>query len=436
MRQKILLVDDKETNLFSLETVLEPGGYHFVKANSGGQALKILLKEVDFALILMDVNMPSPNGFETAALIYEREKLRHIPIIFITGNSYGEENVFRGYRSGAVDYISKPVNPDLLRAKVTVFTDLYEKNQQLRLQEQKLKAMNQMLQNEVKERKISEETVIELNRQLLENISRLEAANKELDNFTFMASHDLQEPLRKIQTFSDLLHIKYKDVLDQDANFHITRIQKSAKRMQVLIKDILDFSKLSLQNEDFVPSDLNAVMQDVLNEMQPSISEKNAEIHVEKLPSVVVNPRLIRTLFQNLLNNALKYSKKTEIPVISIRSELSGNYHSGPDGKKEFCRIYVKDNGVGFEQKYAEQIFEMFRRLHWGPEFEGTGIGLALCKKIVELHHGHISALSKMNEGTTFIISLPVAQPDLRAEIISYKPDHKKEDVLQQEEPI
>src|SRR5688572_32231517 len=123
---KILIVDDREDNLFSIQTILEPDGYQIVKATSGREALKILLSQFDFALILMDVNMPHLNGFETASLIYEREKLRHIPIIFITANTYGEENVFKGYRMGAVDYIYKPVNPDLLRAKVSVFVDLYK----------------------------------------------------------------------------------------------------------------------------------------------------------------------------------------------------------------------------------------------------------------------------------------------------------------------
>src|SRR5262245_52321110 len=122
--QKILLVDDREDNLLSIRTILEPDGYDFVQANSGRQALKILLKEYDFALILMDVKMPNLNGFETAALIYERERLRHIPIIFITANNYGDENIFKGYKAGAVDYIYKPINPDLLRAKVAVYIDL------------------------------------------------------------------------------------------------------------------------------------------------------------------------------------------------------------------------------------------------------------------------------------------------------------------------
>jgi len=175
MQPKILLVDDREDNLLSIETILEADGYRFTKANSGRQALKILLSEFDFALILMDVKMPNMNGFETATLIYEREKLKHIPIIFITANNYGDENIFKGYRTGAVDYIYKPINPELLRAKVSVFIDLYKKNHKLIAQEQKLVKINRNLEMEINERKASEEKVKELNRQLLMNISRLES---------------------------------------------------------------------------------------------------------------------------------------------------------------------------------------------------------------------------------------------------------------------
>src|SRR6186713_2657629 len=150
--QKILLVDDREDNLTSIESILEPDGYIFIKANSGRQALKILLTEFDFAMILMDVKMPNLNGFETATLIYEREKLRHIPIIFITANSYDDENVFKGYQSGAIDYIFKPINPDILRAKVGVLVELYKKNRLLVEQEQKLVTINKSLEIEIKDR--------------------------------------------------------------------------------------------------------------------------------------------------------------------------------------------------------------------------------------------------------------------------------------------
>src|SRR5688500_6027805 len=176
MTEKILLVDDREDNLLALETILEPDGYSFVKAKSGRDALKVLLNEFDFAMILMDVKMPNLNGFETAALIYEREKLKHIPIIFITANNFGDENMFKGYQTGAVDYIYKPINPDVLRAKVGVLIELYKKNRLLHDQEQKLIAINRSLETEIKDRKASEEKVIQLNRQLLQNINSLESA--------------------------------------------------------------------------------------------------------------------------------------------------------------------------------------------------------------------------------------------------------------------
>jgi signal transduction histidine kinase len=412
MRQKILLVDDREDNLFSMETILESDGYQFIKANSGRQALKILLVEFDFALILMDVKMPNLNGFETAALIYEREKLKHIPIIFITANTYGEENVFKGYRTGAVDYIYKPINPDLLRAKVAVFIDLYKKNQQLVLQEEKLKLINKNLQNEINERRASEEKIIELNKELINNIDRLEKANKELDRFAFMASHDLQEPLRKILTFSDRLYIKHRDQLDQDGKLNIDRIQKAAERMQALIKDILTFSKLSVEKDLFVKTDLRVVVKEVWEELQTIVEEKKAQVEVAALPAIEVNPGLIKPLFFNLIGNALKYAKKDEAPLIKIDFEINENEQEllGTDKPVKFCRIFIKDNGIGFEQQYAGQIFQMFQRLHSQTDYEGTGIGLALCKQIVEKHKGYINALSTVNEGATFIVSLPIAQ--------------------------
>lgn len=410
MKKKILLVDDRPDNLLSMETILDKDGYELVKADSGRQALKILLTEFDFALILMDVKMPNLNGFETAQLIYEREKLKHIPIVFITANNLGEEHMFKGYSTGAVDYIYKPVNPELLRAKVAVYIDLYTKNRQLIAQEQKLKIINKNLENEIKERKISEEQVIELNRKLVENIDRLEAANKDLDRFAFMSSHDLQEPLRKIRTFTDLLYSKYKEVFNDDAVRYINRIQNAAERMQILVKDILEFSKLSNDKDRFVDTDLNILVGEVLSDMETMIQEKKATVNIKPLPSLEVNPGLMRPLFFNLIGNALKYSKKETDPVIDIYGEPDANDEdlNAVVKKKRFCRIYVKDNGIGFDQKYAEKIFDMFVRLHGKSEYQGTGIGLALCKQIVEKHQGYISALSTEKQGSTFIISLPM----------------------------
>jgi signal transduction histidine kinase len=410
MQPKIMLVDDREDNLLSMESVLEPDGYRFVKASSGRQVLKLLLTDFDFALILMDVQMPNLNGFETASLIYERERLRHIPIIFITANNYGEENLFRGYRAGAVDYIYKPVNPELLRAKVSVFVELYRKNQRLIAQEQKLVAINKSLELEISERIASELKVTELNRQLLENIARLETANKDLDLFAFMASHDLQAPLRKIRMFSDRLLAGAEGNFSSETRLYLSRIQEVSRRMQDLINDILRFSKISAEKQAFEEVDMNVVIRDSLAEMEAIIREKKAEIIVDPLPILPANTVLMGPLFSNLISNSLKYTKKKEPPRIRIRYE-EGPAVSGSNGREpetRYGRIYIEDNGIGFDQKYAEQIFDMFRRLHSNAEYEGTGIGLALCKKIVQMHRGFISALGRPGEGAVVIVSLPL----------------------------
>jgi signal transduction histidine kinase len=407
MRVKILLVDDRENNLLSMESILWQDGYTIVRANSGKEALKILLKDYDFTLILMDVEMPDINGFETATMIYQREKLKHIPIIFITAHSYGEENLFKGYRAGAVDYIYKPIQPELLRVKVFVFAELYRKNHLLMMQEQKLSSINQSLELEIKDRIASEEKVKMLNRQLLDNIAQLESTNKELDRFAYMASHDLQEPLRKIRIFSERINENFCSVIGEEGKLYIEKMQSACIRMQNLIDDILAFSKISVSRESLVPTSMNKVVEEVLSEMDQAIEERKAKVVVERLPELPVNESLIKSLFENLISNSLKYARKDIPTEIIITSHQEATAAEG-DGFKRFHRIYVKDNGIGFEQQYAEQIFSMFKRLHAGPEYKGTGIGLAICKKIVEEHNGHISARSAVGEGTTFTISLPV----------------------------
>jgi light-regulated signal transduction histidine kinase (bacteriophytochrome) len=365
--------------------------------------------------------MPNLNGFETAALIYEREKLKHIPIIFITANNFGDDNIFKGYQAGAVDYIYKPINPGVLRAKVSVLIDLYKKNRQLLAQEQRLVAINKNLELEIKERKASEEKVKQLNRQLLENIASLESANKDLDRFAFMASHDLQEPLRKIRMFSDRLHLKYQSILDDDGRTNILRIQKAAERMQNLITDILTFSKIAVDKSAFIETDVNVLIDEVLLDLDEEIRNKNAKISIDRLPVLSVNPGLIKPLFQNLIGNALKYSKKDITPVIKVSYDSTNQLNGkSKELKDKYCKILIQDNGIGFDQKYAEEIFGMFKRLHHNTEFQGTGIGLALCKKIVEQHKGYISARSKVNEGSTFIISLPLQQ---KQEAVSVSPE-------------
>lgn len=408
---KLLLVDDREDNLFSIETILEQDGYIVKKANSGRAALKILLKEFDFTLILMDVQMPELNGFETAALIYERDKLKHIPIIFITANDHGEENIFRGYQQGGVDYIYKPINPELLRAKVSVFVELYKKNHQLMAQEQKLMAINKSLAKEIEVRKQTEEKIIDLNTQLIENNRQLKMTNDELERFAYVASHDLQEPLRKIMIFGDRFSTKYLKNLDDEAKDYIDRIMRASERMQLLIKNLLAFSRTAIKADAFEPTDLRELIEGVLTDIEVYIQQKEALVLIEDLPHLTIIPSQFKQLFQNLILNALKFSRNDEPPQVTIYSDrVKGVAIKGITSDKysdDFYRIYVKDNGIGFESKYADEIFVPFKRLHSFDKFEGTGIGLSICKKITEQHGGTISAQAEPDKGAVFVITIP-----------------------------
>lgn len=404
---KILLVDDREDNLYSIEAIFEKDNYTIVKANSGREALKVLLKEQDFSLILMDVQMPDLNGFDTATIIYERDKLKDIPIIFITAFGYDEDYIFKGYKTGGVDYIYKPLNPEVLRMKVSVFVELYRKNQQLLLHEKRLLAANRSLQKEIEERKSSEEKIRLLNEQLVQNNAHLKSVNEELDRFAYVASHDLQEPLRKILVFSDKILMKEK--FDRESEKYFKKIIDSSKRMQILINDLLSLSRKSMSSSDFEEINLDIIVKDVIAELEVQIEKNNAHIHIDELPVIYAIPALMRQLFYNLINNAIKFRRKTVDPVISIKSEMiKGGSNGTVHG--DYYRITISDNGIGFDPKYSDEIFMVFKRLHSYHEFEGSGVGLSICKKIVEKHNGSIRADGRPGDGSTFTISLPQKQ--------------------------
>ncbi|MGV3656699.1 MAG: sensor histidine kinase [Chitinophagaceae bacterium] len=408
---KILVVDDREDNLLSIETILERDGYIIEKALSGRAALKILLNQHDFTLILMDVQMPDMNGFETASLIYQRDKLKHIPIIFITAHNQDEEFMFKGYKMGAVDFIYKPINPELLRFKVSVFAELYRKNHQLLMHERELKAVNKDLQNEIEERRATEEKIKQLNRQLIDNNTELKAINEELDRFAYVASHDLQEPLRKIMLFSDKLLLKMHHTSDPVMSNALERIIRSAERMQKLINDLLKLSRHTQTDDDFENTDLNEVLKDVVIDLEAELQRRQASISIASLPTIWAIPSQVRQLFQNLISNSLKFCRHDCIPQIAISCEKVKGFQlqqfNEEQYEKNYYRITVSDNGIGFDPKYADDIFVVFKRLHSHHEFEGTGIGLSICKKIVEKHNGFISATGELGKGATFVVAFP-----------------------------
>ncbi len=229
--------------------------------------------------------------------------------------------------------------------------------------------------------------------------TELEQANTELEEFAHVASHDLQEPLRKIQAFGDRLNSRYHDALDERGSDYLQRMQNAAARMQRLIDDLLAYSRLTTKAYPFAPVDLAEVTQGVVSDLEVRIEQTGGRVEVGDMPTIDADPTQMRQLLQNLISNGLKFHKK-EPPVVKVHAKLLG----------EVCQMIVEDNGIGFDEKYLDRIFTIFQRLHGRLEYEGTGIGLAICRKIVERHGGSITAESKLGEGATFIIALPVKQ--------------------------
>ena len=250
--------------------------------------------------------------------------------------------------------------------------------------------------------------------QLLEQETRqrleLMRSNEELQQFAYIASHDLQEPLRKIQAFGDRLKVKYSDTLNEQGIDYLERMQSAAQRMQVLINDLLSLSRVTTKSQRFVTVDLNKVVKEVLSDLEIRIQQTKGRVEVDNLPTIDADPLQMRQLIQNLMSNALKFHPKEEAPVIKIYSQSINNHIQPPSNfspVSDTYEIVVEDNGIGFDEKYLDRIFNVFQRLHSRSEYEGTGMGLAICRKIVEQHNGSITAYSQLGQGAKFIVTLP-----------------------------
>lgn len=227
----------------------------------------------------------------------------------------------------------------------------------------------------------------------------LERSNRELQDFAFIASHDLQEPLRKIKTFGDMLVRKYTDILPDEGRDYLTRVINAANRMSELLQSLLRYSRVATQANPFAQADLNAIAKDAVSDLEVTIIKAGATVDVGELPSIEADGPQMRQLFQNLISNSIKYCRKGERPVVKITGSSNG----------EMCQLLFQDNGIGFEEQYLDRIFKPFQRLHGrGAGYEGTGMGLAICRKIVGRHGGTITAETTPGKGATFIVNLPV----------------------------
>lgn len=388
---KVLLVDDRDENLFALETILKDENYQLVKAHSGKEALTHLLKDLDYHLIIMDVLMPGMNGFETAALIYDREKLKNIPIIFLTAMDI-EGNIYKGYQAGAIDYISKPIIPELLKVKVRAFVELSEKNRELVRQEKKLRAANRKLEWEIGERKLSEAKVKALNDDLAKKLEQLQS----LDAFNYSISHDLMSPLNSITGLTGLLQTMYPEKFDDDVLEIVNHIMGSVDRMSKLIKDLLSFSRQANAEISKVDVSMKDMVQEVMEEISLTMPVADAEIVILDLPHAYCDNNMLKQVWMNLISNAIKYSQKKDQP----RVEIGGRQENGD------YVFFVKDNGAGFNMAHYNKLFSIFQRLHTENEFNGTGIGLAVVKRIIERHDGRIWAESELGKGSEFYFTL------------------------------
>lgn len=261
--------------------------------------------------------------------------------------------------------------------------------------------------HDITNRKAAEET-------LKAFTARLEQSNRELQDFAFVASHDLQEPLRKVTSFGDLLKIKYGKHLPPEGHDYLERMVNAVKRMQTLITDLLSYSNVVTQVQSFRLVDLKQVVREVLSDLDAMIKEAGGRVEVGDLPTIEAEPVMMYQLFQNFVSNAIKYRRPGVPPVIKISSViLDGDRKASPGGEAVAApsvQLMVEDNGIGFDEKHLDRMFVIFKRLHGRSSYAGSGIGLAICKKVADYHKGSVTARSKINEGSTFITVLPTQQ--------------------------
>lgn len=379
---KILLVDDRPQNLLALEAILGDMGHNLIRARSGREALRYLLYH-DVALVLLDVRMPVMNGFETARLIRQREKSKTTPIIFLTAATGDQEMVSEGYSAGGVDYIVKPFIPEILRAKVEVFLNLA--------------AARRSLEEEVTRRREAEKQLEASAEGLRLRAIELQSANQELAAFAYSASHDLRAPLRHIDGFCRLLTEGAGEMLDAEHRQYLDHIARSAGRMGRLLDHLIDLSKAGRAEMFTTAVDLNSLLDEVLEGLEPELTTRNIVWEKCSLPTVVGDEAMLRQVLVNLVSNSLKYTIRKDPANIAV------GYRLNPDE----AIIFIRDNGAGFDMKHAGKLFKVFQRLHTEREFKGSGIGLAIVQRIVQRHGGRVWGEGKPGEGATFYFSLP-----------------------------
>jgi signal transduction histidine kinase len=369
----ILVVDDVPANLELVAGHLEQRGHRVVVAQAGDEAIERALL-VRPSLVLLDVMMPGIDGFETCRRMKAQPALREVPVVFMSARADTVDKL-SGFEAGAVDYVTKPVDSAELLARVQTHLALATLRRQMALQ-------NRQLQREVHSREKAQ--------------AALQRSNAELEQLAYAASHDMQEPLRMIASYLQLVERRYAERLDADGREFIGYAVDGAKRMQALINDMLAYSRVGTKGAAPAPVDAALVVRTALAHLQLPIQESGARIDCGPLPQVVGDSGQLVQLMQNLLSNAIKF-RSGAAPHIRIRCVT----------EEPGWRFEVQDNGIGIAPEYAERIFVMFQRLHARDAYPGTGIGLALCKRIVERHGGRLWVAPAEGGGSVFSFTLP-----------------------------
>ena len=366
LKPNILIVDDTPNNLRLLSMILSMNGYEVRKAINGKMAIESV-KAMPPDLILLDIKMPEIDGYETCKRLKDEPEFQCIPVIFISALDDVMDKV-KAFSIGGVDYITKPFHKEEVLARV---------ENQIRIQS---------LKNELEQK----------NKSLLELNEKLAKSNQRLNEFAHVVSHDLKQPIQGIMGFSNLILMQYKSSLDESVIHYLDRISQAGDRMQGLIRNLLDFAQLGQSDRPLSPIDCTGIIMRVMDDLRGQIQERDAQISCDLLPTVMGYEIQLVQLFQNIIGNALKYAHSERTPHIQITVDAAGDVFT----------IKVEDNGIGIAPEFLAKIFDPFQRAHQG-DYDGNGIGLATCKKIIELHHGTISAMSELGQGSTFILTFP-----------------------------
>jgi signal transduction histidine kinase len=390
-RPTILVIDDSPEYLRLLGELFSPL-YSVRVALSGRRALEIAAAHTP-DLVLLDVMMPEMDGYAVLAELRRDPHTREVPVIFVTGLEAAADE-HRGFALGAADYVVKPYNADIVLARVRLHLELKQARDRLREQ-------NAALEAEIEHRTRVERVVRSLNARLRTRTDALERSVGDLGAFSYSVSHDLRAPLRTISGFAELLVETETAQLSEEGRGMLERIISGVRRMERMIADVLAYSRVERTEVRLAPVYLRAVAQEVVRELAPAYPD--TEVVVGALPTVVADAAMVRQIFANLIGNALKFSALVARPRIEINT----------DGDSLAPTIEVRDNGVGFESRHAARLFGLFQRLHSEAAFPGTGVGLAIVKRLVERHGGTIIAKSDPGVLTTFSFTL---RPELEQE--------------------